>query len=358
MQERTTAATVTTTAEATKRKEPPLPFHTRTTRSRAGATAAASSATATTAAAVEAETQRSDDDGGKQNEKNGKEEDTDNEDYLNGTNGAKTADEVYDGTLEDVSEAIGEDPSTSVDAHNSATRNVERFNKTLREQKFGKENGFPEEYEAACAQGRADQKKLKKKKKKEEEKKKKKEELNQSNEEVVEQVRFNNRKISVRPSNDTQRFDSITRTQADRALLYTHQWNHTGTYSDKKQRDNAPVVTTGTFAFTELERVPFKNSTKLKVKERDEMHAFFLVNEFTEEDKKGFGKLLVKFGKKLMKGSEEAKMVSDPDSFYNLMYKRRDGANRAKGESQAILDVKAAEVAALAAATNAERRND
>ena len=171
-------------------------------------------------------------------------------------------------------------------------------------------------------------------------------------------MRFNNRKISVRPSNDTQRFDSITRTQADRALLYTHQWNHTGTYSDKKQRDNAPVVTTGTFAFTELERVPFKNSTKLKVKERDEMHAFFLVNEFTEEDKKGFGKLLVKFGKKLMKGSEEAKMVSDPDSFYNLMYKRRDGANRAKGESQAILDVKAAEVAALAAATNAERRND
>jgi len=111
------------------------------------------------------------------------------------TNGAKTADEVYDGTLEDVSEAIEEDPSTSVDAHNSATRNVERFNKTLREQKFGEENGFPEEYEAVCAQGRADQKKLKKKlKKKKKDEEEKKEELNQSDEEVVEQVGFNNGK--------------------------------------------------------------------------------------------------------------------------------------------------------------------
>ena len=155
-----------------------------------------------------------------------------------------------------------------------------------------------------------------------------------------------NRKLPIRPTTDNGRMDTTARGQADRALYWAHQWQHTSTYATEKARKARPMLVHGTCSFTKLKRVPVPGSRRInyQAEPMTKGKAIFMVDEYTARDPKKYGKLLLKYGQFLVDGNtERAEVVSDPNSYYNALYTARDGDAKAPRPNDDIIAVKEAE---------------
>ena len=155
-----------------------------------------------------------------------------------------------------------------------------------------------------------------------------------------------NRTLPIRPTTDNGRMDTTARGQADRALYWAHQWQHTSTYATEKARKARPMLVHGTCSFTKLKRVPVPGSRRInyQAEPMTKGKAIFMVDEYTARDPKKYGKLLLKYGQFLVDGNtERAEVVSDPNSYYNALYTARDGDAKAPRPNDDIIAVKEAE---------------
>ena len=155
-----------------------------------------------------------------------------------------------------------------------------------------------------------------------------------------------NRTLPIRPTTDNGRMDTTARGQADRALHWAHQWQHTSTYATEKARKARPMLIHGTCSITKLERVPVPGSRRINYQAEPmrKGKAIFMVDEYTARDPKKYGKLLVKYGQFLVDGdTERAVVVSDPNSYYDALYTARDGDAKAPRPNEDIMAVKEAE---------------
>ena len=79
--------------------------------------------------------------------------------------------------------------------------------------------------------------------------------------------------------------------------------------------------------------------------------AVFFVDEYTEKDPTEYLRLLAEAVKSLQEGNNKyAKIVSNEEDYYNILYKRREGVRMTGISSPEIYKVKAAEKAAEQAA--------
>ena len=157
-----------------------------------------------------------------------------------------------------------------------------------------------------------------------------------------------NRCIHVRPIHDNDRYDHPARAAHDKAMRYTFQTQHLTTYADKKLRAADPPLFHSMCSISELTRVAAKTGNKrLLVKKRKRPVAVFLVDEYTEKDPTEYLRHLGEAVKSLQEGNNKyAKIVSNVEDYYNILYKGREGVRMTGTSSSDIYKVKAAEQAA------------